>query len=387
MKILIIHNKYGKFSGEEAVVDAQINLLKENGHKVITYYRSSEELDEMKLGKAKAFFSALYNPKSIEELKILISHEQPDIVHIHNLYPFISPAILPMIKKLGTPIVMTVHNYRLVCPNGLFFNKGAICEKCTGASKELNCIINNCEGSLLKSTGYALRNFWARTHNQYLNNVDLFLSLSTVQNNKLIANGFKKEQCLIIPNSYGGSFVKEVSYNEGYYIGYVGRISPEKGSEIIIELAKKLPDINFKIAGNPINEKKDFPRLKNVEFVGFLNKEKLALFYSNCLFTLFTSVWNETFGLSIIEAFAHKKPVIASDLGASPEIVENNKSGLIYKNNDLADLTKKVNQLYSDKDRIREMGLSGFKKVEELYSAKVYYKKLFQAYQSVLEKR
>ena len=190
MKILIIHNKYGKFSGEEAVVEAQIKLLRANKHEVITYFRSSEELEAMPNAKLKAFFSAIYNPKSIRELKELLVKENPDVVHIHNMYPLISPAILPVIKKMGIPIVMTVHNYRLLCPNGLFFNKGQICEKCTGALKELNCITNNCESSLFKSSGYAARNFWARKKDYYLNNVDLFLCLTEFQKNKLATSWY-----------------------------------------------------------------------------------------------------------------------------------------------------------------------------------------------------
>ena len=202
MKILLIHNKYGKFSGEEAVVESQIKLLNANGHHVITYFRSSEELEAMPNGKLKAFFNAFYNPKSISAIKALITTEKPDLVHIHNLYPLISPTILPVIKKMGIPIVMTVHNYRLLCPNGLFFNKGEICEKCTGALKELNCITNNCERSLFKSSGYAARNFWARKKDYYLNNVDLFLCLTEFQKKKLVTNGFNKEKCDVLPNFY-----------------------------------------------------------------------------------------------------------------------------------------------------------------------------------------
>ena len=168
MKILFIHNKYAKFSGEEAVVESQIKLLRDNGHQVITYFRCSEELEHMSNAKIKAFLSAFHNPNSVKEIKKILEKEKPDLVHIHNLYPLISPAILPAIKEKGIPIVMTVHNYRLLCPNGLFFSNGKICEKCTGAGKEINCIINNCEGSLFKSTGYALRNFWARTKKYYL---------------------------------------------------------------------------------------------------------------------------------------------------------------------------------------------------------------------------
>ena len=387
MKILLIHNRYGKFSGEEAVVEFQIKLLRAHGHQVITYFRSSEELEAMPNAKLKAFFSAFYNPKSIREIKSLLVKENPDVVHIHNMYPLISPAILPYIKKKDIPIVMTVHNYRLLCPNGLFFNKGEICEKCTGPAKELNCITNNCEGSLFKSTGYALRNFWARTNKYYHDNVDTFLCLSTLQYKKLIDNGFKRKKLIIIPNSYGGDLTHEVEYKHGQYIGYVGRISPEKGSEIILELAKKLPNLKFKIAGANNNPDVFDNLLENVEYVGFLNKKQLSEFYLDSKFTLFTSVWNETFGLSIIEAFAHKKPVIASHLGASPEIIDDNKTGFIYQSKDLNDLTTKVEHLYFDKLKIKEMGENAYLKLKEKYTPKVYYQKLISIYNQLQKKQ
>ncbi|UMB54366.1 glycosyltransferase family 4 protein [Lutibacter sp. A64] len=382
MKILIIHNKYSNYSGEEAVVEAQINLLKSKGHKVITYFRSSAEIPTIRFGKLKSFFTALYNKRTIREVKELIKKEQPTIVHIHNLYPLISPAILPVIKKMGIPIAMTVHNYRLLCPNGLFFSKGEICEKCTGKNKELNCISNNCENSIFKSVGYALRNYWARKNGYYRNNVAKYLCISTIQKNKLIENDFEPGRCELIPNMYRGVLKENFKYNQGDYIGYVGRISEEKGSEIILKLAERLPNINFKIAGSNDKITTD---LKNVEFVGFLSKAVLSDFYKNCVFTLFTSVWNETFGLSIIEAFAHKKPVIASDLGASPEIIKNNKTGLIYKSNNLDDLVLKVSTLYLDKIKMREMGEQAFLSLKEKYTSEIYYQNLIKNYNQILK--
>lgn len=386
MKILLIHNKYGKFSGEEAVVEAQIKLLIDNGHQVVTYFRSSEEIENIPYGKFKAFLSGIHNSHSNRCVKALIQKESPDIVHVHNLYPLISPSILPIIREMKVPIVMTVHNYRLLCPNGLFFDKGEICEKCTGVGKELNCITNNCEGSLFKSTGYALRNFWARVNKYYSDNVSFFICLSNIQKEKLIKYGLSKEKLLVIPNMYRGDLSNEVMYKEGKYIGYIGRISEEKGSDIILKLAIKLPHINFKIAGTYKNDDKLDKTLKNVEYMGFLKNEELNNFYMNCLFTIFPSVCNESFGMSIIEAFGHKKPVIASELGASPEIIENNITGLIYKKSDLNDLLTKVNILINDKRKIREMGEKGYEKVLKIYNPKAYYLQFLNTYNRVLKK-
>jgi len=385
MKILLIHNKYGQFSGEEAVVAAQIKLLQENGHQVLTYFRSSEELETMSNAKLKAFFSAFYNPTSNKDIKKILDQEQPDLVHIHNLYPLISPAILPVIKKMGIPIVMTVHNYRLLCPNGLFFNQGEICEKCTGASKELNCITNNCESSLFKSTGYALRNLWARTQKQYLENVTVFLCLTAFQKNKLATNGFPIHKLEVLPNFYNKAIkqlnVELVTRN---YVAFAGRISPEKGIPDLLKAAKNLPHITFKLAGGVREgylEELDIP--ENVTLLGMLAKDELNVFYKNARIYLHTSVCYEGFPMVFPEAMAHQLPIIAPNMAGYPEVVEENKNGLLFKSGDIASLTNAIQKLWDDPKRCENFGKNGFEKVKKQYSVTAYYQKLISIYQTV----
>ena len=388
MKIIIIHNKYGKFSGEEAVVEAQIKLLRSNNHEVITYFRSSEELEEMPYGKTKAFFSALYNPKSIKALKELIIKENPDLVHVHNLYPLISPAILPVIKKMGIPIVMTVHNYRLLCPNGLFFNKGAICEKCTGKGKELNCITNNCEGSLFKSSGYALRNFWARKKAYYTQNIDVFLCLTAFQKNKLIANGFTSQNCEVLTNFYKKE-IKTIDYTttNRNYVAFAGRISPEKGIPLLLEAAKKLPHINFQLAGG-IREgyEQELEIPKNVILRGMLSSKELSDFYGSARFLVLSSIWYEGFPMVFPEAMAHKLPIIAPNMAGYPEIAEENFNGLLFENGNAISLARTIDDLWNNYELSEKLGLNGFKNANIKYSSKVYYNKLESIYNQLIKR-
>ncbi len=124
MRILIVHNEYGRFSGEEAVVRSLADLLRGQGHEVRAFTRSSADIPSLHLGALRAFFSGIYSHASRKALRHVIQQERPDIIHIHNLFPWISPAILPECRRAGVPVVMTVHNYRLVCPNGLHMPKG-----------------------------------------------------------------------------------------------------------------------------------------------------------------------------------------------------------------------------------------------------------------------
>lgn len=387
MKILMVHNKYGKHSGEEAVVNAQIRLLEENGHTVVTYFRSSEELETMSMAKAKAFFLGLRNNKAIADIKEIITRENPDLAHVHNLYPIISPAVLPVIKSFGVPLVMTVHNYRFICPSGLFFTKGAVCEKCTGSKKELNSIINNCEGSILKSTGYALRNFWSRITKKYKNHVDKYLCLNDFQKEKLIKNGFNREKCEVIPNFYNKQLEdKNYNFKNKNYIAFAGRISPEKGLPILITAAKKLPSRSFHLAGLMRPSYKDeigeIP--ENVILRGRLNANEMKTFYENARILIHTSICYEGFPMVFPEAMAYKLPIIAPNLAGYPEIVEDDFNGFLFEPENGEDLAKKISIIWNNEKELMRLGNNGFKKVTQKYSKQFYYTSLINAYQNIL---
>ncbi len=384
MKILFIHNKYGKYSGEEAVVDGQIDLLLKNGHQVCTYFRSSEELKEIAFGKFKAFFTALYNPVSIRELTKIIEGENPDIIHIHNLYPLISPAVLRLIRKYDIPVVMTVHNYRLVCPNGLFYNQKEICESCSGG-REWNCIKNNCENSLFKSTGYALRNWFARFRKYYLDNVDCFACLTEFQKGKLVADGYPKERIVVIPNMYNQQVHDSDKDGKGGYMAVVGRVSPEKGIPVLLDAARFLPDIPFKIAGG-IREgySKQLNIPSNVQFLGNLNKEELDSFYLNAKVLIHSSRVYEGFPMVFPEAMNHKLPIIAPNMAGYPEIVEHNYNGLLFEPGDSLDLAKKIKELWYDGQKCNLLGENGHKRMLKNYTSNSYFEKLSGLYFSLL---
>ncbi len=180
MRILVIHNDYGKFSGEEHVVESLSHLLKDNSYEVVHFSRSSAELYQTRSGKIRAFFSGIYSFSSKKAMRRLLVEYKPDIAHVHNLFPLISPSVLGECRKAGVPVVMTVHNYRLICPNGLFMTNGRICKKCC-SGREYWCILRNCEKNLFKSIGYALRNYIARTLRFFLDNVIMYLCITEFQ--------------------------------------------------------------------------------------------------------------------------------------------------------------------------------------------------------------
>ena len=383
MKILIIHNSYGKFSGEEAVVAAQKKLLANNGHEVICFERSSADLSKMWFGELRAFFSGIYSLSSRKQIRKLLAEQSPDVVHIHNLFPLISPAILPECKKAGVPVVMTVHNYRLICPNGMYMSGGKVCEKCCGG-KEYQCLLNNCEGSLFKSLGYFLRNWFARKKRYYLDNVSMFACLTEFQKQKLVEDGFKKERMVVVPNMVDGNTFKH-SDNIGDYVGFVGRVSPEKGINNLISAAKSLNSISFKAAGDySLMHGQVAQSSENIEFKGALNKEEIARFFEAARIIVLPSVWYEGFPITILEAMLSGKPVIASRIGGIPEIVDDGVTGLLFEPGNADDLAEKIRYLWDNPELCQKMGLAGREKAMHQYSSQKYYQRLMSVYQKAI---
>ncbi|MFC1603518.1 glycosyltransferase family 4 protein [Planctomycetota bacterium] len=386
MKILVVHNEYGKFSGEEAVVYNLCHLLEEQGHTVVKFFRSSEEIPGMYFGRTRAFFSGIYSFSAKKTMRKLLAEHKPDIVHIHNVFPLISPSVLGECRNAGVPIVMTVHNYRLVCPNGLFMVDGRICERCRGG-REYWCFLRNCEGRVFKSLGYALRNYVARKRRFFLDNVNMYACLTEFQKQKLIAEGFPSDRIIVVPNLVDRNGC-DPSGEQGKYIGYVGRISHEKGIQTLMKSAGNCCEIQFKIAGS-YYRMPHLPREapENFELRGHLSGEELDAFYNQSRIIVLSSICYEGFPTVLIEAMLHGKPVICSRIGGLSEIVEDGVTGLLFEPGNSQELTEKIRYLWDRPDLCRQMGQAGREIALREYSTEKYYKRLTAVYEQAGNER
>lgn len=442
MKVAIVHNAYGKFSGEETVVENLAALLKKRGKVVHRFNRSSAEIEDGLPGKMAAFFSGIHNPFAKREFEKFLKDKRPDVVHVHNLYPLISPAILPVCKKLNIPVVMTVHNFRLVCPNGLLMNRGEICYRCLGG-REYWCVLRNCEDNIFKSTGYALRTAAARLLRRYYDNVDHFICLSEFQKNILVNEGLPADRVSVMANPLSFAEAHKTGNNNtgspigplgddrgmylpkghhgptgpfgddkgsgpyrddiaggcptgtrghdkgvaGGYVAYVGRISPEKDIFTLLEAARKFGDVPFKFAGDyhrmpeVLKNKPD-----NCEFLGQLNAEEVASFYSNARMVVFATRCYEGFPSVLLEAMSHGLPIICSRIGGLPEIVEEGVNGVLYEPVNAEELAARIQTLWQEPDLCKKLGDAGRKKLEEKYDAKKLMDRLIGIYEKVIQK-
>ena len=386
MKILMVHNAYAARSGEEVQFDAIARLLAERGHEVSLYTRSSEEIARSKGKKIKAFFTGIWNARSRHDMRKLIEEKRPDVVFVQNLYPLISPSILPLFRQAGIPVVMRVANYRLMCPNGLHLSHGRVCERCLGGN-EYWCLLMNCEENIFKSAGYGLRNAIARMGGWYKENVTEYICASSFLRDRMEEAGFAAERIHVIPNVVP-DVERSTITGMPYYVAYVGRISREKGVGVLIAAAERCPEIPFRLAGKP-NPSFRFPSSlpKNIHLTGFLEKKALSEFYAGARIVVSSSECYETFGISIAEAMLHEKPIVATRLGVFPEFVQEGITGMLAEPGNADDLARRIRELWERPDLCSAMGKAGRQLALREYSAEVYYDRIMNIFMKATQHR
>jgi glycosyltransferase involved in cell wall biosynthesis len=385
MKILFIHNNYASDnSGEEHAAEGLAQLLEEHGHTVSWYRRSSAEIVGSLAKNMKAFCTGIWNPVAIREIKNKIEEFQPDVVQVQNVYPLISAAVFGAVKKRGIPIVMRCPNYRLFCPTGLHLDgEGEVCEQCLSGAREINCIKKNCENSIGRSVGYAVRNFAARKFWGVQQLPDAFIVQTDFQKRKFIQNGIAADKVYIVPGLIPD--VPNTTYKPGEKVSFVGRSKKEKGIHEFIEAATLLPDIPFVVAGEVHESLHGIEQTtpENVEWVGFLDEPELNRLYENSRMIVVPGKWYEGFPNVITRAMLLKKPVVTSDLGAMASIIDHEQNGLLVEHGNGKDLAKAIRELYSSKELCKVYGEKGYIKAKENYTSEGIYRNLLTVYRSV----
>jgi len=404
MKILQINKFYhqkGRSGGVGRYLLSLTNLLENKSHTIQVFSMKDEDtlsssyssyfLEEQDLSNPKISFSSLkkafkviYSFEAKRKIKKLLQEEKPDIVHIHNIYHHITPSILPVIKKMNIPIVQTVHDFHLISPNYNLFFKDMVHESCSHGKywKALKhkCIKNSFFASLVS----VLRLYFEKFSRIYIKNIDYFIAPSNFLKEKLIENGFPLQKVVKI-----SPFIEIEDFNPefipGKYIVYFGRLHPQKGIMTLIKAISSLEDVNLKIVGdgpqkleleNTLKEN----NINNIEIVGPKYGEDLKNIIKKSAFVVVPSTSYENAPFSVIESFALGKPVIASNLGGLPEMINDGKNGLLFNSGDIKDLKEKIDSLYHNPCAIRSMGLAARLFVEKNFTPEKHYEELMKIY-------
>jgi glycosyltransferase involved in cell wall biosynthesis len=385
VKICLVHNSYGRRSGEEVAVDGLRDALRAGGHRVVPFFKSNETLYEHPLTRIDAFFSGIYSAAARREVAALLDAEAPDLVHINNLFPLISPSNLEETRRRGVPAVMTLHNFRLLCPTGLLFSHGDVCHRCIGG-REWWCALRNCTGERARSVGYAVRSAVARIRNTFALAIDRFIAPSAFLKAIHVEHGWPAERIDVVRHLLKPD-VAPPANSDGDYVAYVGRVSPEKGVDTIVEAARACPQIPFRFAGHFLrmpNVPKSAPT--NCEFMGELAAERVGEFLGRARMTIFASRWYEVAPLSLAEAMASSKAVVCANIGSLPEFVEDGVTGLLFEPGNARDLAEKVRYLWERPELCRRLGEAARKKALAIFSIEANYARLMDTYRRAMGK-
>jgi len=392
LRCLFVHNRYLIRGGEDNVVDEEIKLLKQNGHDVKLY-----EIDNLKIDsiskKIQTGFEITYSNNAKKSLTEELKHFQPDIVHVHNFFPLLTPAIYDACIESNIPVIQTLHNFRLICPGALLLRDGNICERCITGSA-YNAVIHKCyRSSRLQSLAVARMVSYHRKNNTWANKVTRFIALTEFSKSKFVEAGFPSSQITVKPNFVNRSVDLEINSkgadtnnitNDQPYALYVGRLSKEKGINTLLDAWQHI-DLGLNIAGDNMLEDTLPATNTNVHFLGEIDNSQVHTQMKNAQFLVMPSICYENLPMVIIEAYSCGLPVIASNLGAMKEIVKNNESGLLFEAGNSKDLARKVNWMIENPEKCKEMGANAKRIFLDQYTAKINYELLTNIYQEALD--
>ena len=404
MTIIQANKFYFLRGGAERYVFDLTTWLESEGHRVIpfamqhtenrsTRYASffpsyvATERPRLGLGALKTVGRMLYSLEARRRLASLLVDTHPDVCHIHNIYTQLSPSILHTLADRRVPVVMTVHDYHLITPH---YNLWA--EGCGPDWSHVGLVRGTLsrfhKGSYAASFAQVLAYKVHRQLRLYERFVYRFQTPSDFLRRRMIAEGFPAEKIEVNHHGIDPSVVKPRYDHDGYFL-YVGRLSPEKGIETILTVARALPDVRFKIVGRG-PEEQALHRLghacPNVEFVGFQSGDALWELYRGARALLLPSRWHENFPLTVLEAMAAGKPVIASRVGGIPEMVEDHCTGILVSPLDMHGWAEAVARLAYDEDMRAQFGRQARLATETTFHIRHHYARVLAAYESVLRK-
>lgn len=388
MKIFQVHNYYRTRGGECNVVDSERALLEKYGHEVMTYYCNSSGIGDLgMLDKVRMILSVPYNKSVERDIVTAIHLERPDVAHVHNVFPMLTAAVYKALNSCGVPVVQTVHNFRFLCPNGQFYVHNQICEDCQEKGF-YSAVKNRCmQNSFLVSGAYAAALAHAWKSGILPNYINIYIALNQFYAKRLITAGVQSSRIRVL-----GNFVLEseltVSPKHDYVL-YLGRLSQEKGIHTLLDAWKNIEGATLKIAGTgPMdNEIKcmigHFPH-KRIHLLGYVSGEAKQQLIKKAKCVVVPSEWYENFPVSIIEAMSLGTPVVVSNIGGLPEMVEHNTTGLVFETGNIAALEAALHSIITNQEKATRLSVNALKAAHDLYGPKKHYENLIDIYREAI---
>lgn len=374
-RVLVVHNAYQQRGGEDSVVESEVALLREHGHEVELFLRHNDDVE--RLSRLEVALQTLWSAETVRDVQAVLQRFRPDVVHVHNTLPLVSPSVFWAASRMGVPTVMTLHNFRLLCPQATLLRDGAICESCVGRLP-LPAIRHRCyRDSLVQTAGLASMLMLHRGLGTFRRKVDRFIALTEFGRNKFIEGGLDADQIDVKPNFV--HWMPSPAESERHGGLYVGRLSVEKGVEPLLQAMKLHPSHQLQVIGTgPFDEA--MSATAGQAWLGARPLSEVLERMRRASYLLLPSVCYEGFPRTIVEAFACATPVIASRRGSLAELIEDGRTGLLFDPTDPADMVERLKWADAHPLAMRQMGQAARRVYEERFSPARNHELLMQVY-------
>lgn len=388
MKILVAHNFYQQPGGEDQCVAAEVASLRAHGHEVTQYCLHNDSINGM--NRIRLASRTIWNHSAYRELRELLRTHRVQIAHFHNTFPLISPAAYYAARAENVPVVQTLHNFRLLCANGLLLRDGEACENCLGKLVPWPGIVHKCyRGNRAASTTVATMLATHRVLGTWSTAVDMYIALTEFSRRKLVEGGLPADKIAIKPNfAYPDPGAGK---GKGGHAVFVGRLSAEKGLDTLLKAWRYLGgDVSLKLLGDgPMATAVQDAAAKDssIQWLGHVSREAVYGLVGEAAFLVLPSRCYENFSMTIVEAFAKGTPVIVPKLGAMAAIVDDGRTGLHFRPGDPADLAAKVRQILADPLGLARMRRAARLEFDRNFTADANHKSLMAIYEQALSGR
>lgn len=388
MRILVAHNRYREAGGEDAVVAAEIELLRDAGHDVWTLLRDNRDAPSSRLASTP---TAVWSRSANAAVRAMVREHSLDVVHVHNTWHVLSPAVLRAASAAGAAVVQTLHNYRLVCPGALLMRDGSPCEECVGRAAPMPALRHRCyRGSFAETTAVAVTTRLHFALGSYARHVDAFIALTAFARQRFVRGGLDPRLVHVRPNFVAaGSAAAAPASREGRLL-FVGRLAAEKGIDDLVEAwGAGVDAATLEIVGDGPSAAavRDAAREGRYGWLGSLAHDDVLTRMARASALVVPSRCYEGFPMVVAEAFAAGTPVIAPRLGALAEIVEHEVTGLLYEPGSAASLRTAMQRIASDPDLAARLGRGAAARHAEQLTPAAGLRSLEEVYRAALDHR
>lgn len=382
--IAIIHNHYQQPGGEDTAVAADQALLESHGHTVTCYNAHNRDVEQMSSVAAAA--STVWSARSKRDLLSVLRRAKPKVAHFHNTFPLISPSAYSAARETSVAVVQTLHNFRLLCANALLFRDGRPCEECVHKRMKWPGVVHACYRGSRPATAavtamlalHSARGTWG-------DDVDVYVALSGFAREKFVAGGLPAEKILVRPN-FLAEDPGQGEHRAGYAL-FVGRLSPEKGVETLLEAWRILrPPLPLRIVGDGVLGAARGVDMEHVEMLGRRSHHEVIALMREAAFLVVPSTCYENFPMVVAEAFATGLPVIASGIGATAEIVEDGVTGRHFVAGDADALASTMEWAFAHPRELESLGRAARDAYKSRYTPAIAYSTLRDVYATAIRR-